>query len=72
MATPPLPFSLTEEERASAIWRKLAGHLDSQLRIYREQNEALVMMPEARGAVIGQIREVKRLLALGDPPKLMS
>lgn len=48
----------------SAAWRSLQGYLQTELERLRAANDATVMTAEERGALTGEIRLCKRLLAL--------
>jgi hypothetical protein len=59
-------FRLTPIEVASALWTRLSAHLNERLQVLREKNDnALDEQTTAR--IRGEIAEIKRLLALGQP-----
>jgi hypothetical protein len=59
-------LKLTYEERHSALWVKLAEHLEARLDLLRAKNDNPIPAEET-SRLRGQIREVKSLLALGQP-----
>lgn len=57
---------LTPADLTSSTWLALSAWLTTRLEAHRRKNDGL--MPEAdRNRLIGQIHEVKALLALGEP-----
>lgn len=57
---------LTPYDLTSPTWKTLETHLTARLDSLRQRNDG--RMPDAeRGVLIGQIEEVKSLLALGQP-----
>ena len=63
--TPPAPFELSDADRYSATWMRLKAHLQTELQALRERNDA--PQPEQDTAMLrGQIRSLKRIIALGD------
>ena len=60
---------LSYEERESPLWRRLSDHMRAALDSLREQNDYPQLDAVKTAAIRGQIRQLKLLLALGDPPK---
>jgi hypothetical protein len=58
---------MTTYDRHSALWMKLAKHLEQRLDILRKQNDG-PMTPEETERQRGRIAEVKSLLTLGKEP----
>jgi hypothetical protein len=62
---PPPPFALTEVEKNSQVWFRIAAYLTEQLRIARARND--FAQPEQDTWLLrGDIRRLKSLLALGE------
>ncbi len=61
------PFELRESERLSALWQRLEAHYRERLAMLRRKNDGN-LTPDATRHLRGQIAEVKRFLALGEPP----
>ena len=58
-------FSLTPEERNSALWKKLELHIQERMDMFRKQND--MTMPEVETAKLrGKIAFAKELIALSD------
>jgi hypothetical protein len=57
-------FQLTEHDKAQGLWLRLAAHLADRLADARLRNDAALSEPET-AALRGEIRCLKRLLALG-------
>lgn len=57
---------LTREERDSKLWRKVAAHLAGELVLLRVQNDSVTLNIADTTAKRGEIRLVKRMLALAD------
>lgn len=63
-----LPFSLTEQERRSDVWKKLHRHLCEQLEAARLSLEADA--PETQAYRLrGRIQTLRALIALNEPPR---
>ena len=60
-------FRLTEIESASALWARLSTHLEERLRILREKNDNPID-PIETARIRGEIKAVKQLLDVGQPP----
>ena len=60
-------MKLTDEERRSALWRKLSAHAESRLQSLRIQNDGDKDAAET-AKLRGRIAEVKVFLALGEEP----
>lgn len=60
-------FRLTEIEAASAVWARIKTHLEERLRILREKNDT-PLNPIETARVRGEIKAVKQLLDVGQPP----
>lgn len=56
---------LSDYERQSAFWKKLATHMTERLASLRARNDA-VRSPEKTNLLRGQIAELKHLLSLAD------
>lgn len=57
---------LTESERMSALWQKLAQHYGERLSALRAKNDK-PGNPDDTARLRGRIAEVKALLSLGQP-----
>jgi hypothetical protein len=58
-------FELSEADKASALWLRLKEHLETRLADARKRNDGV--QPEADTAALrGEIRALKRIIALGD------
>lgn len=65
-----LDFQLTQNERMQFLWLKLKDHLGDRLALARIRNDA-PMSETDTAALRGEIRTLKRLIALGgDRPVL--
>ncbi len=70
MSTSPLdPQILDQTDRYSSTWAKLSEHFNERLRVLREKNDNVTLTSEQTIALRGQIKEIKYLLSLGNPPK---
>lgn len=68
MTAPKPPFALTNEDKQSALWKKLMAHFGDRLDASRVMNDG--MQDEATTArTRGRISMLKELLALNDAPK---
>ena len=63
--TPPPPFALTEVEKNSQVWFRIAAYLTEQLRIARARNDHM-MHEQETWMLRGDIKRLKLLLALGE------
>lgn len=63
----PEQFRLRSSDTASETWIRLHKHYTDRLERLRTQNDA-DQSPEKTAMLRGQIREVKALLALANPP----
>lgn len=63
-------FELLPADLTSATWLSLKQHLQDRLATLRAQNDT-EQTPEKTARLRGQIAEVKRLLALGEPRQLV-
>jgi hypothetical protein len=59
-------FRLTPIEVASALWTRLSAHLNERLQVLREKNDN-TLDEQQTARIRGEIAEIKRLLALGQP-----
>lgn len=60
---PDPPFSLTQSERDSPLWRKLMAYWESQLSLLRIQNDG--QLPDMETAKLrGQIARLKATMSL--------
>lgn len=59
-------LQLTDAERQSALWMKLARHVEQRLDILRRRNDNQ-LDDLATAKLRGQIAECKAILALGNP-----
>lgn len=64
-------LTLTPTEKASPLWIRLKAHYDARLQALRERNDQ-VMTEGERNKLLGQICEVKKFLAMGQEPRIMS
>lgn len=56
-------MTLTDLERGTALWKKLVDHYTERLATLRAQNDT-DRSPEDTASIRGEIKEVKRFLAL--------
>jgi hypothetical protein len=61
---------LTPTDVASAVWQSLETYLCTRLEDLRAKNDG-PMSEDARNKLIGQIHEIKALLALREPPPIL-
>lgn len=61
-------FRLNPSDKASPLWRALAGYYTDRLAMLRAQNDA-PKSAEDTASLRGRIIEVKALLALEDDPR---
>jgi hypothetical protein len=59
------PFALTRAETESALWERLSAYLLADLTHLRERNDAVLDIRDTT-LLRGEIRAVKRILALAD------
>lgn len=59
------PFSLTQGDKAQGLWLRLKGHMQEQLAQARQRNDA-AMSESDTASLRGEIRCLKRIIALGD------
>jgi hypothetical protein len=57
-------FTLTEHDKASALWLRLKAHFQDQLAVARMRNDYLTQSDYDTAALRGEIRTLKRLIAL--------
>jgi len=62
----PKQFELTNEDLRTSLWLKLKEHLETQLQSARKKNDA-VQNIDATNILRGEIRSIKRILALNEP-----
>lgn len=55
------------QDLVSPIWIRLREHLKEQLAERREYNDGLTLNDVETAVVRGEIKEIKRILRLGDP-----
>ena len=60
------PFRLTEGEKASTAWIRIAAQLEARLNTLRSRNDG-DLDPIATAKVRGAIEEIKRTLAFARP-----
>jgi hypothetical protein len=58
-------FKLTNQERDSALWKRITNHIDSRLDTLRKNNDASLDQQETE-RLRGRISAFKELLALGN------
>lgn len=58
-------FELSDNDRAQGLWLRLRAHLEDRLTDARRRNDAVQPEPET-AALRGEIRTLKRLIALGN------
>lgn len=63
-APAPSRFPLTNEEKATPLWRRLEAYLNGRLQELRESNDGMRLEPD-RCQLVGRIAEVKFLLSFG-------
>lgn len=61
------PLLLNDAERRSALWRKIARHIEARTQELRGNNDAISLDERSTAVIRGRIDELKNLLALGDP-----
>lgn len=61
------PFALSIADRQSSTWNRIKKHLEEQLRVEREKNDAPTLTPERTAYTRGRIAVIKELLALDQP-----
>jgi hypothetical protein len=65
------PFELSDNDKASSLWLRLKAHLEDRLATARVRNDAV--LPEAETAALrGEIRSLKRIIALGDDRPILT
>lgn len=62
---------LTDGDLVSPTWRKLESYLERRLSEMRRMNDGEFNDPLATAVLRGQIKELKHLLALREPPVLI-
>lgn len=62
-------LTLTPLDKASSLWIRLHVHYAARLQDLRERNDQ-VMTEAERNKLLGQIFEVKKLLAMGQEPRI--
>lgn len=60
-------MTLTDLERQSALWQKLAAHLSERLDAQRARNDG-ELSPEETHKLRGRIAQIKEILALAREP----
>lgn len=60
-------FTLTNQERDSALWKRLNAHIESRLDMMRKQNDASMLDHETE-RLRGRIAFAKELQALNNTP----
>lgn len=63
-APAPSRFPLTNEEKATPLWKRLEAFLNGRLQELRESNDGMKLEPD-RCQLVGRIAEVKFLLSFG-------
>ena len=58
-------FELTNQEKDSALWKKLTAHFEGRLQVYRTNNDSNLNV-EDTAKLRGKIAATKELLALGN------
>jgi hypothetical protein len=59
------PFKLTNQERDSALWKRITNHCDYRLEILRKSNDASLDAGETE-RLRGRISAFKEFIALGN------
>jgi len=62
-------FRLSEADKASGLWLRLRAHLDDRMTAARLRNDDATLDPAATAAVRGEIKVLKVLMRLDDPPR---
>jgi hypothetical protein len=57
-------FTLTENDKASALWLRLKAHFEERLAAARLRNDYLAQSERDTAALRGEILTLKRLIAL--------
>ena len=65
-----IDFQLAAHEKASHLWQRLRAHLEDRLAFARMRNDAVLLSEHDTAALRGEIRSLKRLIALGDDPPM--
>lgn len=60
---------LLPHELESGAWQKIKAHLETELAERRAYNDGESLTERETAVVRGQIKEIKRLLKMGDQPK---
>lgn len=70
----PEPFALTPGDKISSTWLKLVPYLEEELRIARAKNDDIQgkLTPDETARLRGDIRTLKRIIALGDTLPVIS
>lgn len=59
-------FDLTPGDKASSLWLRLKAHLEDRLDDARRRNDSPTLPEAGTAALRGEIKTLKRLIALGD------
>ena len=62
-------FRLTESDKASGLWLRLRAHLEDRIASARLRNDDATLDPAATAAIRGEIKVLKLLMRLDDPPR---
>jgi hypothetical protein len=65
-------FALTEHERDSGLWKRLARHMEAERDVLRERNDDMQLDERITAATRGRIAQLTDLLALGKAPEVDS
>ena len=63
---------LTQDERTSAVWQSVKGHLERMLAKRRMENDNPKLTPVETAMLRGQIQTLRAMIALGAEPPVMT
>ena len=62
-----MTMTFTDDDRQSPTWKRLRAHIETQIAALREKNDSESLTPEKTAALRGEIKALKKLLALENP-----
>lgn len=65
-------FELTTHDKASSLWLRFCEYLNERLADARRRNDATTLSEHDTAALRGEIRCLKKLLALGDDRPILT
>lgn len=60
-------FELTENDKSSGLWVRLKAHFEERLAMARARNDEVSHSADSTATLRGEIRVLKRLIALDAP-----